>query len=136
VPADVFAGAGSDLVRAGSGNDKIFGDLAFLEELGPGPLGTPGNDTLLGAAGNDVIDGNAGNDILFGGIGNDTLTGGAGLDQMRGEAGNDFINAKDNRGNEVVDGGVGTDRARIDRRLSILGLIRDIVTNVESVTTV
>ena len=39
MPADVFAGAGSDRVRGGSGNDKIFGDLAFLEELGPGPLG-------------------------------------------------------------------------------------------------
>ena len=63
--ANLFGGAGNDVLTGGSGNDMLFGQS--------------GNDTLLGKGGSD---------LLFGGDGNDTLTGGDGDDQMFGEAGN------------------------------------------------
>src|SRR5262245_12957378 len=50
--ANLFGGAGNDVLTGGSGNDQLFGE--------------EGNDTLLGRGGFD---------LLFGGNGNDTLTG-------------------------------------------------------------
>jgi len=64
--AQLFGGAGNDILTGGSGNDLLFG-----------------------GSGNDILLGKGGNDMLFGGAGNDTLTGGVGDDQMFGEAGND-----------------------------------------------
>ena len=64
--ADLFGGAGNDMITGGSGGDMLFGQS--------------GNDTLLGKGGFD---------LLFGGAGNDTLTGGDDDDQMFGEAGDD-----------------------------------------------
>ena len=64
--AQLFGGAGNDVLTGGSGADQLFGGA--------------GNDTLLGKGGDD---------LLFGGAGNDVLTGGAGNDQVFGEAGND-----------------------------------------------
>ncbi|HEY7076236.1 MAG TPA: hypothetical protein VH418_12735, partial [Solirubrobacteraceae bacterium] len=51
--ANLFGGAGNDVVTGGSGADLLFGQS--------------GNDTLLGKGGND---------FLFGGSDNDTLSGG------------------------------------------------------------
>src|SRR4029079_17312397 len=51
--ANLFGGAGNDIMTGASGNDLLFGQT--------------GNDILLGKGGNDS---------LFGGDGNDTLTGG------------------------------------------------------------
>src|SRR5262249_49490074 len=53
--ANLFGGAGNDVLTGGSGGDQLFGQAD--------------NDTLLGKGGND---------FLFGGDGNDTLTGGDG----------------------------------------------------------
>ena len=51
--ANLFGGAGNDVLTGGSGNDQLFGQ--------------GDNDTLLGKGGAD---------FLFGGDGNDVLTGG------------------------------------------------------------
>ena len=64
--ANLFGGAGSDVLTGGSGADNLFGQA--------------GNDTLLGKDGNDT---------LFGGAGNDALTAGKGDDRVFGQAGND-----------------------------------------------
>jgi Ca2+-binding RTX toxin-like protein len=64
--ANLFGGAGNDVLTGGSGADLLFGQT--------------GNDTLLGKGGSD---------LLFGGSENDTLTGGDGDDQVFGESGND-----------------------------------------------
>src|SRR5207302_7721006 len=64
--ANLFGGAGNDVLTGGSGNDMLFGQA--------------GNDTLLGKGGLD---------LLFGGDGADVLTGGPGDDQVFGQAGND-----------------------------------------------
>ena len=66
--AQIFGGAGNDVITGGSGGDMLFGQS--------------GNDTLLGKGGFD---------LLFGGAGNDTLTGGDDDDQMFGEAGDDLM---------------------------------------------
>ena len=64
--ANLFGGAGNDVLTGGSGNDMLFGQ-----------------------SGNDTLNGKGGADFLFGGDGNDVLTGGDGDDQMFGEGGND-----------------------------------------------
>src|SRR5688500_16165109 len=64
--ANLFGGAGNDVLTGGSGGDMLFGQA--------------GNDTLLGKGGFD---------FLFGGTENDTLTGGDADDQVFGESGND-----------------------------------------------
>src|SRR5262249_30217862 len=64
--ADLFGGAGNDVLTGGSGSDLLFGQ-----------------------SGNDTLNGKGGNDQLFGGDGNDTLTGGDGDDQVFGQGGND-----------------------------------------------
>ena len=64
--AQLFGGAGNDVLTGGSGGDQLFGES--------------GNDTLLGKGGFD---------LLFGGNDNDTLTGGDADDQAFGQSGND-----------------------------------------------
>jgi Ca2+-binding RTX toxin-like protein len=64
--ANLFGGAGNDVLTGGSGNDQLFG-----------------------GTGNDVLNGRGGNDLLFGGAGDEVLTGGAGNDQLFGQSGND-----------------------------------------------
>src|SRR3954471_564060 len=56
--ANLFGGAGNDVLTGGSGNDQLFGQ-----------------------AGNDILLGKGGTDLLFGGDGSDVLTGGDGDDQ-------------------------------------------------------
>lgn len=83
--AEVYGGAGNDLISGGSGDDRIFGE--------------DGHDLLLGNNGNDLLDGGDGNDILYGGLGNDMLLGGAGDDWLFGGLGVDLL-----------DGGSGNNR--------------------------
>src|SRR5205823_5555409 len=59
--ANIFGGAGNDILTGGSGNDMLFGQA--------------GNDTLLGKSGIDQLFGGDGNDVLTGGTGNDVIFG-------------------------------------------------------------
>jgi Ca2+-binding RTX toxin-like protein len=84
--ANLFGGAGNDILTGGSGTDMLFGQ--------------DGNDTLLGKGGND---------FLFGGAGNDVLTGGDGDDQVFGEAGDDQMIWNPGDDNDLNEGGAGND---------------------------
>jgi Ca2+-binding RTX toxin-like protein len=90
---------GNDVLKGGSGNDRIYGDTGddVLD-------GFAGNDTLYGdgadfasSTGNDTLRGGDGNDSLFGdefyggGTGNDILDGGDGNDYLRGFGGDDIF---------------------------------------------
>ncbi|QAY75269.1 calcium-binding protein [Sphingosinicella sp. BN140058] len=89
--ANLFGGAGNDVLTSGSGTDLLFGQA--------------GNDTLLGKGGND---------LLFGGADNDTLIGGTGDDQMFGEAGNDRMIWNPGEGTDLMEGGAGIDTAEMN----------------------
>jgi Ca2+-binding RTX toxin-like protein len=97
-----------EIIRAGSGNDVIFGSNRS-EQIFAGA----GNDVVRGAGGNDRLDGGDGNDRLIGGDGNDVLIGRAGRDTLYGQNGNDLIYANDG-GFDYLFGGVGRDRFRAD----------------------
>jgi Ca2+-binding RTX toxin-like protein len=90
-PAQLFGGAGNDVLTGGSGADQLFG-----------------------GAGNDVLNGKGGNDLLFGGAGDDTLIGGAGNDQVFGEAGNDRMIWNPGDGTDLFEGGDGNDTAEVN----------------------
>jgi hypothetical protein len=83
--AEVYGGAGDDLITGGRGDDRLHGE--------------DGCDVLLGLSGNDRLDGGAGDDFLFGGVGDDVLLGGLGDDWLFGGIGVD-----------VLDGGPGHNR--------------------------
>src|SRR5262249_52173258 len=89
--ANLFGGAGNDVLTGGSGADMVFGQA--------------GNDTLLGKGGND---------LLFGGVGNDVLTGGDGDDQVFGEAGNDRMIWNPGDDTDLNEGGAGTDTVEVN----------------------
>jgi Ca2+-binding RTX toxin-like protein len=89
--AQLFGGAGNDVLTGGSAADQLFGGA--------------GNDTLLGKGGND---------LLFGGAGDDVLNGGDGDDQMFGEAGNDRMIWNPGDDNDLMEGGDGTDTAEVN----------------------
>src|SRR5262249_17600149 len=89
--AQLFGGAGNDVLTGGSGADLLFGGA--------------GNDTLLGKGGND---------LLFGGAGNDVLTGGDGDDQVFGEGGNDRMIWNPGDDSDLFEGGDGTDTAEVN----------------------
>ena len=89
--AQLFGGAGNDIITGGSGNDLLFGQS--------------GNDTLLGKGGADQ---------LFGGDGNDTLTGGDADDQLFGEDGNDRFIWNPGDDTDLWEGGAGIDTAEIN----------------------
>lgn len=50
-----------------------------------------GNDTLYGKAGDDILFGETGDDTIFGGPGNDFLSGDTGKNFLHGNAGDDFL---------------------------------------------
>jgi Ca2+-binding RTX toxin-like protein len=89
--ANLFGGAGNDVLTGGSGNDQLFGQAD--------------NDTLFGKGGND---------LLFGGAGNDTLTGGDADDQMYGEAGDDRMIWNPGDDSDLMEGGTGIDTAEVN----------------------
>ncbi|HKF69381.1 MAG TPA: calcium-binding protein, partial [Vicinamibacterales bacterium] len=89
--ANLFGGAGNDVLTGGSGTDQLFGQA--------------GNDTLLGKGGND---------FLFGGDGNDVLTGGDGDDQVFGEAGDDRMIWNPGDDTDLNEGGDGNDTTEVN----------------------
>src|SRR3954451_24842957 len=89
--ANLFGGAGDDVLTGGSGADMLFGQA--------------GNDTLLGKGGAD---------LLFGGDGNDVLTGGTGDDQAFGQAGNDRLVWNPGEGSDLNEGGDGLDTIEVN----------------------
>ncbi|QEL20815.1 beta strand repeat-containing protein [Limnoglobus roseus] len=89
--ANLFGGAGNDVLTGGSGNDLLFGQA--------------GNDTLLGKGGFD---------FLFGGTENDTLTGGDADDQVFGEAGDDRLIWNPGDDTDLNEGGAGTDTVEVN----------------------
>jgi Ca2+-binding RTX toxin-like protein len=89
--ANLFGGAGNDVLTGGSGTDMLFGQA--------------GNDTLLGKGEND---------FLFGGIDNDTLTGGDADDQVFGESGNDRMIWNPGDDTDLNEGGDGTDTVEVN----------------------
>jgi hypothetical protein len=84
--AEVYGGAGNDLISGGSGDDRISG-----EDGSDVLLGNFGNDSLDGGAGNDILFGGHGADTLFGGLGDDWLFGGPGVDLLDGGPGHDHL---------------------------------------------
>jgi Ca2+-binding RTX toxin-like protein len=89
--ANLFGGAGNDVITGGSGADMLFGQS--------------GNDTLLGKGGND---------FLFGGTEDDILIGGDADDQMFGEAGNDRMIWNPGDDTDLMEGGAGTDTVEVN----------------------
>src|SRR5687768_357463 len=89
--ANLFGGAGNDVLTGGSGNDQLFGQA--------------GNDTLLGKGGFD---------FLFGGSENDTLTGGDDDDQVFGESGNDRMIWNPGDDTDLNEGGAGDDTVEVN----------------------
>jgi len=89
--ANLFGGAGNDIITGGSGADLLFGQS--------------GNDTLLGKGGFDQ---------LFGGAGDDVLTGGDADDLMFGEGGNDRMIWNPGDDTDLMEGGSGTDTAEVN----------------------
>ncbi len=89
--ANLFGGAGNDVLTGGSGGDQLFGQS--------------GNDTLLGKGGFD---------LLFGGTENDTLTGGDADDQVFGQGGNDRMIWNPGDDTDLNEGGDGTDTVEVN----------------------
>jgi Ca2+-binding RTX toxin-like protein len=89
--ANLFGGAGNDVLTGGSGNDQLFGEA--------------GNDTLLGKGGTD---------FLFGGGDNDTLTGGDADDQAFGQAGDDRMVWNPGDDTDLNEGATGTDTVEVN----------------------
>jgi Ca2+-binding RTX toxin-like protein len=89
--ANLFGGAGNDVLTGGSGNDQLFGQA--------------GNDTLLGKGGFD---------LLFGGSENDTITGGDADDQAFGQGGDDRMIWNPGDDTDLNEGGDGTDTVEVN----------------------
>ena len=89
--ANLFGGAGNDVLTGGSGGDQLFGQ--------------GGNDTLLGKGGFD---------LLFGGSENDTLTGGDADDQAFGQSGNDRMIWNPGDDTDLNEGAGGVDTVEVN----------------------
>ena len=89
--ANLFGGAGNDVLTGGAGGDQLFGQS--------------GNDTLLGQGGFD---------FLFGGTENDILTGGDADDQVFGESGNDRMIWNPGDDTDLNEGGAGDDTVEVN----------------------
>ena len=89
--ANLFGGAGKDVLTGGSGADQLFGQA--------------GDDTLLGKGGGD---------LLFGGGQDDTLTGGDGDDEAFGQAGSDRMIWNPGDDTDLDEGGAGLDTVEVN----------------------
>ena len=96
---------GNDIVRAGTGRDRVFGgpghDLLRGFKGADRLNGGPGHDKLVGAKGRDLLRGKGGRDLILGNKGKDRLHGGPGRDLLKGGARPDIMN-----------GGKGNDECR------------------------
>ena len=115
----LFGQAGNDWLMGGGGADKIDGGEGDdIIEGGPGDdilhggpdedAITSGSDVIRGGEGNDTIDGGDQDDLLDGGDGNDDMDGGDGNDTLRGGGGDDVVDGAD--GDDSVSGQAGNDR--------------------------
>jgi hypothetical protein len=97
------AGAVSEFLNAGDGNDTIAGG--------------PGAETLLGGNGNDSIDGNGGSDLAGLGAGSDTFVWdpGDGSDTIEGDDGQDTLVFNGAAAAETVDLSANGDRLKFFR---------------------
>ncbi len=89
--ANVFGGAGNDVLTGGAGGDLLFGQS--------------GNDTLRGLGGFD---------LMFGGTENDTITGGDADDLAFGEGGDDRMIWNPGDDTDLNEGGAGNDRVEVN----------------------
>lgn len=111
---EIYGLAGSDIIRAGSAADVIYGDRSSSQHASVGfhgddlIYGGGGNDTAYGDGGNDRIHGDSGMDTLYGGSGDDKLYGGSESDSLYGESDNDDLHGES--GNDMLQGGDGNDR--------------------------
>ena len=109
----LVGGAGGDILKSGSANDKVFtGSNGVIDEFGDGAGdddvdGTDGDgidrNTVDTGAGSDTVYGSNAIDFVtthstpaqkakvFGGAGADVLTGGLGSDEIYGGPGNDYV---------------------------------------------
>jgi Ca2+-binding RTX toxin-like protein len=89
--ANMFGGAGNDVLTGGAGGDLLFGQ-----------------------SGNDTLRGQGGFDLLFGGTENDTITGGDADDQAFGESGDDRMIWNPGDDTDLNEGGVGNDSVEVN----------------------
>ena len=101
----LVGGAGSDMLKSGSANDKVYtGSFGAIGQSDPGAgdadtdrnvvdTGT-GSDTVYGSNGLDfVTTGSVGSETakVYGGASPDVLTGGLGTDELYGGPGDDYV---------------------------------------------
>lgn len=102
---EVFDGFGQIIQGTKAAETFDFRSFASVIEVAAVRAGS-GNDALFGSAAADVFDGVAGNDTLDGGYGSDRLTGGTGNDTFRfvfgAQSGTDTITDFDGSGNDVI----------------------------------
>jgi Ca2+-binding RTX toxin-like protein len=110
-----------ELVKGGTGNDRLTVSASVLGQEGVLFIGDTGNDWLQGAEGNDTLIGGAGIDSLLGGNGDDvffadyddlasgTLQGGAGFDTIGFDTTTPLTLDLFGRGFEIAFGGSGND---------------------------
>ncbi|WP_295628923.1 peroxidase family protein [uncultured Nitrosomonas sp.] len=79
---------GSNTIRYNGGEHIVMGGTEGVDRLRAGN----GDDTLWGDGGNDRLEGGGGNDSINGGDGNDRITDTTGDDNIKGGDGHDFIN--------------------------------------------
>ncbi len=79
--------AGTNIVFAGAGNDKVYGGTDGTNEI----HGGPDDDLLYGGLLADLIHADSGTDIAFGGEGDDTIYADSGTNKIYGGLGNDTI---------------------------------------------
>ena len=104
-PSVLVGGAGSDVMKSGSANDKLYtGTKADIGESDPGTgdvtadvnivdTGT-GADTVYGSNGQDFVTTSSATTqkaVVFGGAGADVLTGGLGSDEIYGGPDDDYV---------------------------------------------
>jgi hypothetical protein len=102
----LLGGPGADTIRAGAGNDVLWGlRQAGLTASTPDVLDAgPGDDTIYGGPGPQRIDAGSGNDFVNGGLGANTIQAGAGNDTVRLRG----------SGASTVDGGAGNDKIYVN----------------------
>lgn len=79
---------GANTIRYNGGEHIVMGGTEGIDRLRAGN----GDDTIWGDGGNDRLEGSGGNDSLNGGDGNDRITDTTGDDNIKGGDGHDFIN--------------------------------------------
>jgi hypothetical protein len=125
----IIGGAGNDRINASGGNNVIWGDAIYEQDLPTGGddvlsslggndiiYGGGGNDEIYAGAGDDYVHAGHGDDLVSGGEGNDRIYGSGGADRLYGDAGDDVIVGGDGgdvlagrSGDDILIGGAGAD---------------------------